>query len=86
MIVIIYDTHIIKRKKNNMTEDGVLVVVTAITTTLLFISEMLGLSNCKANAILELYKNFACTQHPHESEVATSTTLDTAGEAVVSRI
>lgn len=61
-----------------MSEEGVLTVVAAITTSLLIISEILGLSKCKANAILELYKNFNCTQHSRESEVATHDVLDQA--------
>ena len=59
-----------------MNEDGVLVVVAAITTILLIISEILGMSKCKANAILELYKNFSCTNPPRESEEATHASLD----------
>lgn len=62
-----------------MNEDGVLVVVAAITTFLLILSEILGLSKCKANAILELYKNFSCTNPPrerHHSEEAINASLD----------
>ena len=63
-----------------MNEDGVLVIVAAITTILLIISEILGLSKCKANAILELYKNFSCTNPPRErhnhSEEAINVSLD----------
>lgn len=65
-----------------MGEDGVLTVVTAITTSLLIISEVLGLSKCKANAILELYKNFDCTKHARESEVATHDVLDQATQTL----
>ena len=62
-----------------MNEDGVLVIVAAITSILLIISEILGLSKCKANAILELYKNFSCTnptRERHYSEEAVNASLD----------
>ena len=43
---------------NDKDAETILAVATAISTCLLIISELLGMSNCKSNSILQLYSNF----------------------------
>ena len=38
--------------------DLIFAVIAAISSCLLIISELLGISKCKANSIIQLYKNF----------------------------
>jgi len=44
-----------------MNQEQILSLVTAITTILLIISELLGLSKCESNSILQFLKNIKLT-------------------------
>jgi hypothetical protein len=41
-----------------MNQDDILIIISFTTTSLLLISEILGLSKCEANSIVQLYKMF----------------------------
>jgi hypothetical protein len=43
-----------------MNDEQILTLVASISTCLFLLSEILGMSKCDANAVVEIYKIFSC--------------------------
>jgi len=43
-----------------MNDEQILTLVASISTCLFLLSEILGMSKCDANAVVEVYKIFSC--------------------------
>lgn len=51
-----------------MNDEQILTLVASISTCLFLLSEILGMSKCDANAVVEVYKIFSCYHVKKEEE------------------